>query len=212
MTLSDKVAVCLFAKAPQLGRVKTRMQPHLTEQESLALHCDLLDLCCSQLAALDRGAFQVELHVTEQHAFLDQLGKKYHLPIQLQNGANLGARMSHAVRQALQRYRNVILVGADCPSMNAREIERLRHALSHHQAVMVPALDGGYVALALKQHAPELFCNMPWGGDTVAAETLERLEALQWSFDCMPAQTDIDRPEDLKTLAGQLRQWAEKSL
>ncbi len=206
--MTDKIAVCLFAKAPVLGRVKTRMQPVLTASESLALHCDLLRLCCDNLAALDSSRFQVTLCVTERSDALAELAGEYGYALQLQKGANLGARMSHAVRQGLQQHSAVVLIGADCPSVDASLVNEISVSLVRHKVVVVPALDGGYVALGLAENAPQLFCNMPWGEATVAEETLRRVKQLQGPFECLPAEADIDRPEDLKYLRGKLDFWS----
>lgn len=209
MNENSLIAVCLFAKAPLLGRVKTRMQPMLTPAESLALHCDLLQLCCANLSSLNRDLFQVELHVTEQSEFLTELAKGHGFSLKIQKGANLGARMSHAVRQSLRRHRAVLLVGADCPSVDAPLVERVGDSLRHNQVVMVPALDGGYVALGLTEYAPELFCNISWGKETVAQETAQRINQLGWRSEYFPAEVDIDRPDDLKYLRGKLDFWSE---
>lgn len=210
LSKNSRIAICLFAKAPLLGRVKTRMQPMLTPAESLALHCDLLQLCCDNLSSLDRDRFQLELHVTEPSEFLTELARGHGFSVEIQKGANLGARMSHAVRQSLRRHRAVLLVGADCPSVDAPLVERVGDSLRHNQVVMVPALDGGYVALGLTEHAPELFCNIPWGNETVARETAQRIEQLGWSREYFPAEADIDRPDDLKYLRGKLDFWSER--
>lgn len=208
--MTGKIAVYLFAKVPALGRVKTRMQPTLSIAESLDLHCDLLRLCCDNLAALDSSRFQVELCVTEHSDALVKLACDYGYALQLQKGANLGARMSHAVRQGLRQHSAVVLVGADCPSVNAALLNEISHSLARNKVVMVPALDGGYVALGLTQYAPELFCNIPWGESTVAEETLRRVKQLEWPFECMPAEADIDRPDDLKYLRGRLDRWGDR--
>ncbi len=210
MSENSRIAVCLFAKAPLLGRVKTRMQPMLTPSESLALHCDLLRLCCDNLSSLDRDRFELELHVTERSEFLIDLASSHGFSVKIQKGANLGARMSHAVRQSLMHHRAVLLVGADCPSVDAPLVERVGDSLRHNQVVMVPALDGGYVALGLTEYAPELFCNIPWGNETVARETAQRIKQLGWSVEYFPAEADIDRPDDLKCLRGKLDFWSER--
>ena len=158
------------------------MQPILTPAESLALHCDLLQLCCDNLSSLDRDRFQLELHVTEPSEFLTELASGHGFSVKIQKGANLGERM----------------------------VERVGDSLRHNQVVMVPALDGGYVALGLTEHAPELFCNIPWGNETVARETAQRIEQLGWSSEYFPAEADIDRPDDLKYLRGKLDFWSER--
>ncbi len=196
-----EVTICLFAKAPILGQVKTRMQRVLTPAECLALHCKLLETCCANLAQAP-SACSVELHVTALHSHFADLSQRHGFAIKQQRGRHLGARMSHAVRQSLRCAEAVVLVGADCPSVKGRLLSDMLSHLQTTDAVMIPAHDGGYVALGVKRYAPELFCNIAWGSSLVAEETRRRLEALQWSWVEMPAQADIDRPEDLALLEG----------
>ena len=118
--------------------------------------------------------------------------------------------MRHAGQVALKSARAVVLVGADCPSVDAQLLAESLDALGRCDAVVVPALDGGYVALGLKRYAPELFCDMPWGSAEVAAETRRRFMALHWRWTELAPQPDIDRPEDLARLGGNLTHWSKR--
>jgi glycosyltransferase A (GT-A) superfamily protein (DUF2064 family) len=64
-------------------------------------------------------------------------------------------------------------------------------------AVLGPAEDGGYVLLGLRHAAPALFRDMPWGEESIAALTRERMRELGWRWRELPALRDLDRPEDL---------------
>ncbi len=203
----DRLRVCLFAKAPVRGQVKTRMQSLLSVDECLALHRDLLRTCCENLARLPASVI-VELHATGEHPEISALGRCFDFVVKQQRGRNLGARMSHAVRQALQEAQAVVLVGADCPMVDAVVLDEMREHLQTKDAVLVPATDGGYVALGLRQHSPRLFCDIPWGSESVAEITCERLESLGWAYSILAEQPDFDRPEDLALLSGGLGSWA----
>lgn len=211
MPSRTEILVCLFAKAPQAGKVKTRMQPLLSESECLELHCDLLQLCCSNLRQLPDN-FTVQLHITAAHPLFCRLSEEFGFARVLQRGRNLGARMSHAVRSGLQCADSVVLVGADCPGVDSGILEQMQRSLSCNEAVVVPAHDGGYVALGLSRHASQLFCELPWGSSTVAEETRKRLNALGWTNEWLPAQADIDRPEDLRCLPGKLGKWKRRGV
>jgi hypothetical protein len=69
-------------------------------------------------------------------------------------------------------------------------------------AVLGPAVDGGYVLLGLRRAESALFTDMPWGGDRVAEITRERMAALGWRWRELPALRDVDRPEDLDWFGG----------
>ena len=72
-----------------------------------------------------------------------------------------------------------------------------REALRTHDAVFVPALDGGYALVALRRPAPALFEDIAWSTDTVMARTRERAAAAGLSLAELAPVADIDEPADL---------------
>ncbi len=208
---AGRTLVCLFAKAPLLGRVKTRMMPRLSEQECLQLHKDMIAYMTRSLSALPDNAYSVQLHVTEPHHYFDELSTRYRWQLKRQCGADLGARMSHAVEEGLRDYAAVIVVGADCPFVDKAVLEKMA-ATMHSQAVLVPALDGGYVAMLLREHHDRIFDDIRWGSPDVAQATLARLREINWPCELLEACPDIDRPEDLAQLVNvpELAAWAAK--
>jgi rSAM/selenodomain-associated transferase 1 len=206
----QRTKVCLFAKAPVLGQVKTRMAGHLSENDCLQLHTDMLMCVATMVAQLSRQDFQFELHITAKHPYFDALSGRHNIPQVLQNGEGLGARMSCAVQKALADFESVLLVGADCPLVDVSAINAARATLVHCNAAMIPALDGGYVALGLRSYDACLFSGIAWGGADVAATTVQRMKSLSWDYQLLAACPDIDRPEDLRHLAvlPALAHWA----
>lgn len=207
-----RTKVCLFAKAPAIGRVKTRMAARLSDGDCLQLHKDLLVYMTKAVSALPRQHYLPELTMTEADPFFDQLSEHYGLPARLQIGRDLGARMSRAVVDGLRDHAAVLLIGADCPFVDSATIAAMSTALTDCDAVMVPALDGGYAAFMLCKHDASLFNGIVWGTDRVADTTEGRMQALQWDYRILPAIPDIDRPDDLQYLSRlpDLRHWAAK--
>jgi len=189
-----------FAKAPQLGRVKTRMQPVLSEQQSLALHCQLVQrthraihraaLCQSQLwvSGEDRDGFFQSLEPLPE--------------IKHQQGADLGERMHRAIAAGLQQKRAVVLIGSDCPAINSDYLRKAFVALNSVDLVLGPAADGGYVLIGMKQTEPKVFEGVDWSTSRVLAQTRAKVSALMLSHHELPRLNDIDRPEDLAHLEG----------
>jgi hypothetical protein len=67
-------------------------------------------------------------------------------------------------------------------------------------AVFLPAEDGGYALVGLRQPQPDVFRDIDWGSGAVMAQTRDRLRecALRWAE---PATVwDVDRPQDLDRL------------
>jgi len=82
---------------------------------------------------------------------------------------------------------------------------RALEVLQAVDAVIGPALDGGYVLLGLRRFDPHLFQAIEWGGERVLAQTMKALENLGWSYLLLQPLADIDRPEDLRLLPDALQ-------
>lgn len=189
--------IIIFAKAPRPGQAKTRLIPalgaagaaalaermliHTVRQAELA-RLGRVELCC---APLDDPAWQ-GLHLPETVIMSDQ-----------GTGA-LGERMARASQRVLSAHESVLLIGTDCPGLTAERLREVARALSRSDAVMVPAVDGGYVALGLRRFDSRVFEEIPWSTSEVAARTLERFSHLRWRHHVLAAEHDIDEPADLR--------------
>ena len=72
--------------------------------------------------------------------------------------------------------------------------------------MLTPAEDGGYVLIGLAAHEPELFREIPWGGDEVLERTAGRAREAGIPLELLEPWYDVDRPEDLARLAAELRE------
>jgi rSAM/selenodomain-associated transferase 1 len=133
--------------------------------------------------------------------FLAAMSKEYDITLHEQQGNDLGERMAHTAKTTLQDYQYVVLVGTDCPGLDAEYIETvLQHLQAGADCVLGPAEDGGYVMLALSKHDNTLFSDIEWGTDQVLAVTRERIKSLGWHCHEMPVLWDVDRPADYERL------------
>lgn len=143
-----------------------------------------------------------------EHDLFQELSHEYLLTLHTQEGADLGQRMHIAFMNALKDYGSTIIVGADCPSINQPLLEQAASKLTEGMdAVIAPAIDGGYVLLGLKDAHPELFSGIGWGTSDVFDQTVQRLELLGLSWYQLEDQWDVDRAEDvlrLKNLANKV--------
>ncbi len=186
-----------FARSPREGRVKTRLIPHLSAAAARDLHCELVEWTCRQLLASGLGDVQVHVAGETEDALFEHCRSQGAAAIVEQRGADLGERMFHAISDGLERYASVILVGSDCPGIDAAYLRRAAFALEEAPLVLGPATDGGYVMIAARAIEPDMFRDIPWGTGAVYARTRAVLsrKGLMWAE--MPALADIDRPEDL---------------
>ncbi len=117
--------------------------------------------------------------------------------VRQQQGGDLGARMLFALNHGLARYPRVLLVGSDCPELDADYLGRAAAALLQHELVLGPARDGGYVLLGARRPVAPLFADMPWGSDRVLELTLQRARAMGLATALLEPLNDVDRPADL---------------
>ncbi|HUJ87003.1 MAG TPA: TIGR04282 family arsenosugar biosynthesis glycosyltransferase [Burkholderiales bacterium] len=195
-------AVIVFARAPQPGQVKTRLAPRLGEWGAARLQRRLVRRTLRVAQASRCGP--VELHGTPRarQAFFLQCAREWGVALRGQRGRDLGERMLRALEGGLRAHRAVILVGSDCPVLEARDLRRAARALAGGcDAVLAPAEDGGYPLIGLRHVSPRLFEHIAWSGPDVFARTAEALDLLGWRWRRLRTLWDVDRPEDLARLA-----------
>jgi len=194
------IRIVIFAKAPRPERVKTRLIPALGVAGAARLAERMLAHTLDAALTADIGA--VEL--CAEPPFGNPAWRGFDLPTGIETTAqgegDLGARMARAAQRTLERHENVLLIGTDCPALDAQALRDAALMLATHQAVMHPARDGGYVLLGLSVFHPALFDDMPWSTAQVAALTRERLAALGWRTAIGRTLADVDEPADLAHL------------
>ena len=187
------VGIALMAKAPLRGLAKTRLAPRLGEQGAAALADRLLDHAVAQAAAAAPG--RVILWVTPDHSHpaFQRQHARHGVLLRTQPPGDLGARML-AVFTAESP---LLLMGTDAPALDTAMLHAAATALLDHDAVFVPALDGGYALIGLQQPMPALFADMPWSTPQVIALTRQRLRAAGLRHAELAPVPDIDEPADL---------------
>lgn len=183
----------IFCKSPVLGKVKTRLIPALGARRALDLYQRMFERLIVDLL---QGTSPIELWVSpdKDHVFFEQ----YAVPRFQQTGADLGVRMSAALRDGLTRYESVILVGTDLPLINRSFIERAVSSLKDHDVVLGPAEDGGYGLVGIKAETFDMFFDIDWGTERVLSQTCARLNNQGLAYSLLPLIWDVDRPLDLQ--------------
>jgi rSAM/selenodomain-associated transferase 1 len=186
------IRLCIFARAPVLGTVKTRLARDIGEAAALAAHEELVALALQQLA--DVPGMQVELWIAGAiyHPGVLEWSRRWRLRVVAQRGEDLGARMNTAIEASLAQGSAAIVVGTDCPGIDADYVQQAAEALRSHDLVIGPAEDGGYGLIGLRRSAPGLFRAMPWSTDRVMQETLTRARRGGLSHHTLDAVWDVD--------------------
>lgn len=208
MQVDQKRAVTIiqFAKWPIKGHVKTRLAKTLGDDAALLAHQRLTLSVLSNVVQSHLGVVELwfdQLLASSGPGFVRDTMIENEINLCEQQGADLGARMAHALISRLTDSENVILVGSDCPAVDSAYLASAIAALNDHDVVLGPAEDGGYVLIGLAQSAchklPLLsgfLSGIDWGQSMVLAQTITHLESLKLSYQLLEVLWDVDDEQD----------------
>jgi hypothetical protein len=193
--------ILVFVKLPETGKVKARLSRDLDEDTVCSLYrAFVLDL----LDTLKKGSctFTICFYPPDsEEKVADWLGKDlFYMP---QAGKDLGERMKNAfINIFSQGYSEVLLIGSDIPDLAGPIIDEAFDGLKNNEAVVGPALDGGYYLMGFKKDTflPEIFQGIYWGTDTVFAKTMEIFKRNKCRIHVLTKWRDVDRLDDLRAL------------
>lgn len=188
-----KSLLLIFAKNPDLGKVKTRLAKTIGDQKALGIYQALLHHTLEISASIEADKKILFTHRPESHDLIE----KYQCQQGIQIGEDLGARMGHAVKNGFEQgYQKIVLIGSDLFDVESADLVNAFEALDTYDACIGPAEDGGYYLLGLSFWDQSLFENKDWGTDRVLAQTLNDLSSK--SLLLLDEKNDIDTIDDLK--------------
>lgn len=202
MTLKYPTEIIIFSKKPEQGQVKTRLIPALGEQKAtqLAEHM-LVHTARTVNDAINHYPLlsgQLCVSPDQEDSYWQRINHQWHFTLANQVDGDLGKKMFHAAREALENNKRVIILGTDCPTINYKLIYQVASFLNTSDAVFVPTFDGGYVMIGLRKVDPLLFSDISWSTDRVLDQSLERCGDLGYSAVCLEQVYDIDEEQDLE--------------
>ncbi len=163
----------VFARAPALGRVKSRLAAGIGAGAALAFYRRTLETVLRRVGR-DRR-WRTVLAVTPDRATNGRLWPM-RLPRSRQGAGDLGARMGRVLRRWPSGP--VVIIGADIPDITAAHIGRAFRALGNADAVFGPARDGGYWLVGLRRGPclPDIFADVRWSTEHALADTVANLK------------------------------------
>ncbi|MBM95142.1 MAG: hypothetical protein CMI09_04755 [Oceanospirillaceae bacterium] len=194
------IRIVIFAKAPLPGYAKTRLIPQLGLDGSARLACKLLQHAIEQALAANLGQVELCVSPSEHHPVWKQLDLPSELSWSYQSEGDLGERMARAIKRVTQNGESILLMGTDCPDLDAETLRAASKALASHDACLVPVLDGGYSLVGLHHPLEAIFRDMPWSTEQVGQLTRQRIAAAGKTLAELEILYDIDVPADLNHL------------
>ncbi len=193
--ISMKPCLYIFAKAPHLGKVKTRLAAGIGKVHALRIY---RAMTAKILREMQDPRWDTVLYVTPDDCAYANFGGLWpqNLPRFMQNGGGLSERSARLFRGKGP----VITIGTDIPAMRRSDIAAGFKALKKNDAVIGPALDGGFYLIGLNAPVdPELFTGVRWSH---AQTRKDMCAAIDGRIAFLRALEDVD------DLAGHLRHKA----
>ena len=214
----------IFLKYPEPGKVKTRLAKDIGNEKACEIYKLLAEKIIKNVFSKNPLTHDVHIFFTPADkeneikgwlkSILDnnQEAKAQYRP---QEGNDLGERMCNAFRQIVQEkdYKKCIIIGTDCPEIDATLIENAFDVLKEKDIVIGPCRDGGYYLLGMSRPVPvsfkqgfisDLFVDIDWSTDRVFKQTMEKIQKNNLSCGILKTLVDIDTIEDLYRERGHL--------
>jgi rSAM/selenodomain-associated transferase 1 len=178
--------VVVMAKAPELGKVKTRLAKVLGDEETLKIYEFLLHLT---LQNVDESGFSHRTYWTTRPN--DHSGEIF-----LQIEGDLGEKMKAVFEDSFAYHSPVIMIGTDCPVVTPEVLSTAINALKEVDCVFGPANDGGYYLIGMKTFSSEVLDGIAWSTEKVLQQSLEICEKNGLKYRLLETLTDIDEEKD----------------
>jgi uncharacterized protein len=180
-----KGQILVLAKAPRAGRTKTRLCPPCTPDEAAAVAVGALRDTMEAVA---------RTKVARRVLFLDGQPDPWvadGFDVLEQRGEGLDQRLAAAFEDA---GTPALLIGMDTPQVTSKMLEgALDELLSPGvEAVLGPALDGGWWAIGLRSVDPAVFLGVPMSTPGTGMAQAERLDLLGLRWTALPPLRDVD--------------------
>jgi len=193
MTPTNHLVV--FAKAPRLGRVKSRLSADIGAAGAWAFYRRTLFAVTRPLIA--DGRWQSWLAVTPDSSIHVNGMWPPNCSRISQGPGGLGQRMGRVAE--VMGPGPVVIIGADIPDIRPRHIAEAFRELGRHDAVFGPAGDGGYWLAGLRRRPvfTDIFQNVRWSTEHALTDTMANLKPRQ-SHALLETLDDIDDGEAFK--------------
>jgi rSAM/selenodomain-associated transferase 1 len=199
--------VCVFAKPPRPGTVKTRLAPVLGDAGAAALARAFLFDTWNTVTRV--SGVDVVLAATEVEA--PEWSSLNVAEVWPQGAGTLGDRLERVLCRALETHPFAIAIGTDIPGLPLSRLDDACAALREADAVLGPADDGGFYLIGVTKCPHGLLDTVPWSESDTCARTLERFDQHHLVTRVIDPWFDVDEPADLDALRRRIRDGTIRS-
>lgn len=191
--------ILLFARVPQLGKVKTRLAGTLGKDTVLRLYMCFVEDIFETTRQKKYDTTVCYYPAEEASKISTWLGNT--VEYQPQSGRTLGERMQHAFRLIFSKgVDQAVLIGTDIPDLEPDIIDEAFSSLVDNDVAIGPTVDGGYYLIGFRADSfnGTVFSEVPWGTEHVFRKTIQLMDQVGLRKKILPVWQDIDTIEDLE--------------
>jgi rSAM/selenodomain-associated transferase 1 len=168
-----KPLLFIFAKAPLMGKAKTRLAADIGRVHALRVY---RAMCAKILREVEDPRWDTVLYITPDRFIEAGFGGLWplHMPRAEQKHGDLTARLARAFTVKAP----IIAIGTDAPQVKKRDIAEAFKALKTNPAAFGPADDGGFWLIGLNGPVKHgLFEDIRWSHPDTFADMKAKLES-----------------------------------
>jgi len=187
----------ILAKAPVLGRVKTRLMPVYSAEQAAEIHKQMVEAVLRKTSLVFNDIWLAVDDV--DHLFFQKMKINHTFTLCFQGHGDLGDRLKHLMKLSFEenKAKSIIFIGSDSPHVPITRYQQAVNTLLETDIVVGPVEDGGYDLIALKQPFESVFEGITWGSESVLQQTFAACEHHKKAVATLDVSFDIDRADDL---------------
>jgi rSAM/selenodomain-associated transferase 1 len=188
--------VIVMAKAPEMGRVKTRLGREIGPAHATRFYRSTAGAVHMRICRDTR--FKTMIAVTPDTARTSPMLPSSTMRV-AQGRGDLGVRMQRLANRAPAD--RVVIVGTDVPLITSARLIAAFKALGRSRIVFGPADDGGFWLVGFKKAMPTLrpFAKVRWSSADTLADVTANLN--RSDFDLVQTLSDVDTATDLRRMS-----------
>ena len=197
--MKKSAALVLVCKRPKLGFGKQRLAASLGLEMTQRVAEALLDCALEDLQSWE-GSVVIAPSSQDDTEWAMSLMRQPNIWVQPQMPGNLGQRLNTLDFELRSKgLKRLIYIGSDSPGLVEANYSAVCDAMQHHDAVLMPASDGGVVLMANEHPWPSL-AGLPWSSGQLGIALAECCRDEGQSVAILDEGFDIDELGDLVKL------------
>ena len=213
MSGNNSSVLAIFARAPVVGKVKTRLAQTVGHERATELYRAMLQDVLSgaqQACGVSSFAFEIVVFYSPDDAFEiadNSLRPFWDGARQAQSEGDLGEKLRDCFA-FLQRegWRKIVVIGSDAPDLPPRSLAQAFATLENCDLVFGPASDGGfYLVGASREIGASLFSGVRWSDASTLDDVWANAKSDSLQVEMLPIWRDVDDKGDLRALELRLK-------